>query len=157
MPDFATAQAQGRTHEPCVPTQLTALSVIVGGRMHQGASLPANRSQQTHIYTQNRHQTVGDFWGSSQPDAGYELIFTNKSRILLLYRAKLLHIDRLHHLLAVGYRGLLEGLAATELFNDASLFKFTLEFLQSAFDVLAFFYLYDNHCAVNLLDFCSVV
>ncbi len=111
----------------------------------------------THIYTQNRHQTVGDFWESSQPDAGYELIFTNKSRILLLYRAKLLHVDRFHHLLAVGYRGLLEGLAATELFNDASLFKFTLEFLQSAFDVLAFFYLYDNHCAVNLLDFCSVV
>ncbi len=46
---------------------------------------------------------------------------------------------------AVGHRWLFKSLAAAQLLNDAGLFKLTFEFLKCSFDVLAFFYLYDNH------------
>ena len=68
---------------------------------------------------------------------------------LFLDGAELLHVDSLHHLLAVDYGGLLESLAAAELFHDAGFLKFALELLQSAFNVLAFFNLYDNHLVVK--------
>ena len=68
---------------------------------------------------------------------------------LLLCLAKLLNVNGLYHLLAVGYRGLFEGLTAAELFDDAGSFEFTFEFLKSFLDVLALFYLYDN----SFLDF----
>jgi len=67
------------------------------------------------------------------------------TRRLFLYAAQLLHVDGLHHLLAVGDRGLLECLTRAQFFNHAGAFKFTFEFLESTLDVLAFFYLYNNH------------
>ena len=70
---------------------------------------------------------------------------------LFLVETELLHVDSLHHFLAVGHRGLLESLTGTELAHDARLLKFTFEFLESFLDVLAFFYLYDNHFKVFLM------
>ena len=64
----------------------------------------------------------------------------------ILNGTQLLNIDCLHHLLTVDDRRLLESLTATQLFNDAGLFKFALEFLERTFDVLAFFNWYDDHC-----------
>ena len=63
---------------------------------------------------------------------------------LLLVGAERLYVNSLHHLLAVGHRGLLEGLARAEFAYDAGLFKFAFEFLESLLDVLTFFYLYDD-------------
>lgn len=57
----------------------------------------------------------------------------------------MLHVDGLHHLLAVGDRRLLESLTATKLFNNACLLIFTLEFFEGSLDVFAFLDLYDNH------------
>ena len=71
--------------------------------------------------------------------------YVGVERCLFLYRAKLLNVNRFHHFLAVGYRGLLESLTATEFLYDAGLFKFTFEFLEGAFDEFAFLYLYDDH------------
>lgn len=67
---------------------------------------------------------------------------------LLLDCAELLHIHRLHHLLAVAYRWLFKSLAAAQFLNNTGFFKFALEFLQRSFDVLAFFYLYDYHFVI---------
>lgn len=64
---------------------------------------------------------------------------------LFLYKAKLLHVNCLHHLLAVGDGGLFESLTAAELFYDTGFFEFTFEFLERFLDVVAFFNLYDNH------------
>ncbi len=64
---------------------------------------------------------------------------------LFLDAAKLLNVNRFHHFFAVGHRGLLESLAATEFFNNAGFFEFAFEFLKSPFYELAFFYLYNNH------------
>ena len=52
------------------------------------------------------------------------------------------------HLLAVRYRRLLEGLAATQFLYHAGALVFTFELLEGALDVLAFLYLYDDHCLV---------
>ena len=48
---------------------------------------------------------------------------------LVLYLTKFLYVYSLHHFLAVGDRGLFKGLAATELFYDASLLKFSFKLL----------------------------
>ena len=64
---------------------------------------------------------------------------------LLLVGAERLYVNSLHHLLAVGHRGLLEGLARAEFAYDAGLFKFAFEFLESLLDVLTFIYMYDEH------------
>lgn len=71
---------------------------------------------------------------------------------LFFYGTELLHVNRFHHFLAVSNRRLLESLTAAKFFYNAGFFKFTFEFLQSAFDVLAFFYLYDNHFLVSMFD-----
>ena len=63
----------------------------------------------------------------------------------ILYQTKLLNVNRLHHLLAICNRRLLESLTGTKLFHNTCFFKFTLEFLKRSFNVLAFFNLYDNH------------
>ena len=64
---------------------------------------------------------------------------------LLFVLAQVLHVNRLHHLLAVGNRGFLERLAAAEFLYNAGTLVFTLELLESLFDVFALFDLYDNH------------
>ena len=64
---------------------------------------------------------------------------------LVLYGAKLLNVNRLHHLLAICYRRLLERLTAAQFFHDAGFLKFTFELLEGSFDKFAFFYLYDDH------------
>lgn len=63
----------------------------------------------------------------------------------ILYSAELLHVNRLHHFLAVCDRGFLESLTAAEFLYDTGFFKLALEFLEGSFDLFAFFYLYDNH------------
>lgn len=68
-----------------------------------------------------------------------------KESVLLLAVAELLYIDSLHHLLAVGDRGLLKSLTAAQFFYDTGLFIFTLEFLEGAFDVVAFLHGNNNH------------
>ena len=65
--------------------------------------------------------------------------------VLLLASTQLLNILSLHHLLAVGDRGLLKSLTAAELLNDTGLFIFTLKFLEGAFDVVAFLNGNNNH------------
>lgn len=64
---------------------------------------------------------------------------------LILYQTKFLHVNGLHHLLAVGDGGLFESLTTAEFLYDTGFFEFTFEFLESFFDVVAFFNLYDNH------------
>ena len=49
------------------------------------------------------------------------------------------------HLEALQYRGLVELLTGTELFDDTSLFELSLKLLEGLLDVLAFFYRYNNH------------
>jgi len=68
-----------------------------------------------------------------------------RGRGLFLYLAQFLHVNGLHHLLAVGYRRFLESLAAAEFLYDTGFFKFAFEFFESFFDVVALFYLYDDH------------
>ena len=64
---------------------------------------------------------------------------------LFFNQAQFLHVNGLHHLLAVGDGGFFECLTAAQFFYDAGFFKFALEFLQRLFDVVALFNLYDNH------------
>ena len=72
--------------------------------------------------------------------------FNTLTRGLVLYALKLLYIDSTLHLKTVLNRGLVKLLTGTELLNYTSLFKLTLELLQSALNVLTFFYRYYNHC-----------
>lgn len=65
---------------------------------------------------------------------------------LVLYALKLLNIDSTLHLQTVLNRGLVKLLTGTKLLNNTSLLKLTLELLQSALNVLTFFYRYYNHC-----------
>lgn len=65
--------------------------------------------------------------------------------VLLLAGTQLLHVFSLHHLLAVGDRGLLKSLTAAQFFYDTGLFIFTLKFLEGAFDVVAFLHGNNNH------------
>ncbi len=69
----------------------------------------------------------------------------DKTVFLFLGSAQLLNVNGLHHLLAIGNRGLLKSLTATKFLYDAGFFEFTFEFLECAFDCFAFFYLYDDH------------
>ena len=64
---------------------------------------------------------------------------------LFLNEAQFLDVNRLHHLLAVCHGGLFKSLTAAKFLHDAGLLVFALEFLESFFDVVAFFNLYDNH------------
>lgn len=68
------------------------------------------------------------------------------TKSLLFVLTKLLYIHSFHHLLAVRNRRLFKRLATAQFFHDAGAFIFTFELLESSFDVLAFFYLYDDHC-----------
>lgn len=70
---------------------------------------------------------------------------------LLLSLTKFLHVDGLHHFLAVGHARLLKSLTATQFFYDTGFLEFALELLESLLNVLAFFYLYDYHFSVFLL------
>lgn len=58
---------------------------------------------------------------------------------------KLLDIDSTHHLFTVRYRGFLKRLTTTQFFYYTCFLKFPFEFLQSFFDVFAFFYWNYNH------------
>ena len=58
----------------------------------------------------------------------------------------LLHINSVLHLNTLKLRGLIELLTSAELLNDTGLIEFTFEFLNGAFDILAFFYGYYDHC-----------
>ena len=82
----------------------------------------------------------------------------------LLGGVQVLHIDGLHHLLAVDDAGLLKLLTLAQLLDNASALGFSLKFLQGALDVLAFFNWNDNHdvvvlfiSVINLFFFCFVV
>ena len=75
----------------------------------------------------------------------HRIVIFRMKRGLLLCLTKLLNVNGLDHLLAVGHRVLLESLTAAEFFNDAGSFEFTFEFLERFLDVFAFFYWYDNH------------
>ncbi len=75
-------------------------------------------------------------------------------QLLFLDKAQFLHVDSLHHLFAVGDRGLFKCLTAAQFFYDAGFFKFAFEFFESFLDVVAFFNLYDNHfCGFIFLMF----
>ena len=64
---------------------------------------------------------------------------------LLFYATKLLNIYSMFFGQTLQDRRLVELLATTEFLYDTSLFEFTLELLESSFDVLAFLYRYYNH------------
>ena len=64
----------------------------------------------------------------------------------IVVRMQLLHIDCVHHFLTSYGAGLVELLATTKLFDDTGLVEFAFEFLNGAFDILAFFYGYYDHC-----------
>ena len=49
------------------------------------------------------------------------------------------------HLQALQYRGLVELLTSAELLDNTSLLELSLKLLEGLFDVLAFFYGYNNH------------
>ena len=53
---------------------------------------------------------------------------------LFFNQAQFLHVNGLHHLLAVGDGGFFECLTAAQFFYDAGFFKFALEFLQRLLD-----------------------
>ena len=76
--------------------------------------------------------------------------------LLVFALAELLNVDGLHHLLAVGDRRLLESLTGTQFFDDTGLFGFTLEFLEGAFDVVAFLNGNNNHNVFALFFSCYV-
>lgn len=61
----------------------------------------------------------------------------------------MLHIDGLHLRRSLLYRRLLEVLAGAELADGTGLLEFSLEFLQSPFDVLAFLDRNYDHNAVT--------
>ncbi len=61
----------------------------------------------------------------------------------------MLHIDSLHLRRSLLYRRLLEVLAGAELADGTGLLEFSLEFLQSPFDVLAFLDRNYDHNAVT--------
>lgn len=64
---------------------------------------------------------------------------------------QLLHIDCVLHLNSFELRRLVELLTGTELFNDTGLVEFAFKLLNGAFDILAFFYGYYDHC-IHLLS-----
>lgn len=64
---------------------------------------------------------------------------------LLFVAAQLLHVDSFGDLVATDYRVFSECLALSQLAHDTCLLEFSFEFLQSPFDVLAFFNWYYNH------------
>lgn len=66
---------------------------------------------------------------------------------------QVLHVDGMHLLFALYNRRFFELLAAAEFFDNACFFKFAFEFFQGAFDVVAFFYWYNNHCKLLLFLF----
>lgn len=72
---------------------------------------------------------------------------------LFFNQAQFLHVNGLHHLLAVGDGRLLKSLTAAQFFYDAGFFKFTFEFLKRSFDEFAFFYLYDDHILMVSFEF----
>ena len=72
-------------------------------------------------------------------------------RILFLNKTELLHVNRLHHFLAVCYRGFFKRLTAAEFLYDAGFFEFAFESFESLLDVVAFFDLYDDHFLLFLI------
>lgn len=72
-------------------------------------------------------------------------IIQRKLRIINLLLAEVF-VRKLHVLSkSFSYRRFVELLSASQLFNDASFFKFSLKLLQRFFNVFAFFYRYYNH------------
>jgi len=67
---------------------------------------------------------------------------------LLFVLTQALNVYGTLHLEALNFRRLVELLTATELLHYACLLKFSLEFLEGSFDVLALFYGYYNHFVV---------
>ena len=72
------------------------------------------------------------------------------AQVLLLVAVHVLHVDGVHHGLALCNGGLREVLTTAELLQDTRTLVFTLELLQGALDVFALFYRHDNH---NILCF----
>ena len=66
----------------------------------------------------------------------------------------MLNVDGLHLRGSSLYRRLLEVLAGAKLTDGTGLLEFSLEFLQSPFDVLAFLDLYDDHNRMVVLIVC---
>ena len=64
---------------------------------------------------------------------------------------QLLHIDGMLHLNSFEFRRLVELLTSAELLDDTGLVEFAFKLLNGAFDVLAFFYRYYDHC-IHLLS-----
>jgi len=65
--------------------------------------------------------------------------------LIFLGGAQLLYVDGVLHLQALQDRRLVKLLAATEFLHDTSFLKLSLKLLESPFNVLAFFYRYNNH------------
>ena len=72
-------------------------------------------------------------------------------KILFLGSAQLLYVDGMFHLQALQNRRFVKLLTTTQLFHNTSLFELSLELLEGLFDVLAFFYGYNNHCFLILI------
>ncbi len=63
----------------------------------------------------------------------------------------LLNVNGVLHLNTLQLAGFVKLLTTTELLDDASLVEFAFELLNGAFDILAFFYRYYDHCIHLLL------
>ena len=69
--------------------------------------------------------------------------------LLFLQKAKVLDVNGLLLCNAALYGRLLEILAGAHLTDSTRLFELTLELFQSALDVFAFFYLYNDHSFIT--------
>ena len=69
----------------------------------------------------------------------------NKKYFLFLVLLEFLNVNSPHHFFAVCNRGFFKRLTVTQFFYYSCFFKFPFEFLQSFFDVFAFFYWNYNH------------
>ena len=68
-----------------------------------------------------------------------------RNSLLFLVGAELLNIDSVLHLESLQNRRLVVLLTCAQLLNNTCLFEFSLELLESSFDVLTIFYWYNNH------------
>ena len=66
-------------------------------------------------------------------------------KLLLVKQAEMLHVNGLLHSLTLDLGRFLEVLACAEFADGTGLFEFSLEFLESPFDIFTFFNGYDNH------------
>ncbi len=86
-----------------------------------------------------------------ETEAGLFLAFMSMDQLHIVMGMQLLHIDSMLHLNSFELRRLVELLTRTELFDDTGLVEFAFKLLNGAFDILAFFYGYYDHC-IHLLS-----